>query len=233
MKRRVVSGLALSVVLAASSYGGELDGPGAMQGPQEAVMPRTVSPRTITIRIRNYAQVKPSVLNQATKAASDIFRGAGVDSVWVECSVGQTFLPDSSCSNPVTPLDLVLNLLPRSRTQNLHLRDEVLGMAMETTAQDFGAFASVFYDSVELCAAHRGLDLSHLLGHVIAHELGHLLLGANSHSGHGVMRACWSGKELVAAGQGGLSFSASEQHRLQTVLTARTQAASSGEESLE
>ena len=228
MNRRGVTSLALTLVLTMSSYGGELEGGGGTQGQQESVMRRTVSTRTIAIRIHNYARVKPSILNQATKVASEIFRDAGVDPIWVECSIGQRFLPDSVCTNPLTPLDLVLSLLPRSRNQNFHFRDEVLGMAMETTAQDFGSFASVFYDSVEICAAHRNVDLSHLLGHVIAHELGHLLLGADSHSCRGVMRASWSGRELIAVNQGILSFSASEEQRLQAVLTFRTQVALTG-----
>ena len=218
MKRQRIGGLALSLVLAASSYG----------GPQDAGMPRTMNERKITIRIHNYAQVKPSVLLPATRAAADILREAGVDSVWVECLAGQTELPDAACTSPVTPLDLVLNLLPRSQAQHLHFRDKILGVALETTGEDFGIFASVFYDNVKDCAAQRQLDLAQLLGHVIAHELAHLLLGTNSHSSHGVMCAFWCGKELLAAEQRGLSFSSSEKKRLQITLTARTLAALNG-----
>jgi hypothetical protein len=140
MKKQLIGYLTLTLILTVSSYGGERDGPGNIQGRQDAVVHRTVNQRTISIRIHNYARVKPSVLNQATKVASDIFRDAGVDSVWVECAVGETFSTDSVCANPLSSLDLVVNLLPRSRTQNFRFRDEVLGMAMETNTQDFGAF---------------------------------------------------------------------------------------------
>jgi hypothetical protein len=108
--------------------------------------------------------------------------------------------------------------------QHSHFRDEVLGIAINDTGKDFGVFASVFFDNAKDCAAQRGLDLTRLLGDAIAHELGHLLLGAKSHSGHGVMRPFWSGKELLAADQRGLSFSSSEKNRLQIALTARTSA---------
>jgi hypothetical protein len=188
---------------------------------------------TITIRIHNYAQVSRSVLLPSTKAASEILREAGVDTVWVECFAGQASLPDSVCTNPVTPLDLVVNLLPQCQAHSFHLRDEILGVAMEGTGQNFGILASVFYDSVKVYAAHRGLNLFQLLGHVIAHEVGHLLLGADSHSSDGVMRACWSGKELVAAAQRGLSFSFSEKKKLQIILIARTHATLIGDESHE
>jgi hypothetical protein len=67
----------------------------------------------------------------------------------------------------------------------------------------------------------------------VAHELGHLLLGAYSHSNRGVMGARWSGTDLLLAGQRGLSFSASEEKLLRTVLTARSQAAVSWDDNLE
>jgi len=81
---------------------------------------------------------------------------------------------------------------------------------------------------VKACAAQRKLDLAPLLGYVIAHELAHLLLGPSSHSSHGVMRDPWSGKELLAAEQRGLSFLSSEKKRLQITLTARTLAVLNG-----
>jgi hypothetical protein len=48
--------------------------------------------------------------------------------------------------------------------------------------------------------------LADILGTVIAHELGHLLLGSNSHSGVGIMRAHWQGEELRRLSRGGLWF---------------------------
>jgi len=151
-----------------------------------------------------------------------------VDSDWVECVVGQNELPEGACASPVTPLDLVLNLLPRSQAQHLHSQDKILGVAVEATGENFGIFASVFYDNTKVCATQWQLDLPPLLGLAIAHELGHLLLGTNSHSSRGVMRAFWSGKELLAAAQRGPSFSSSEKNRLQITLNARTLAAVSG-----
>ena len=218
MTRQIIIGLALSLALAASSFG----------APQDAGTPRIKSERQITIRIHNYAKVKPSVLLPAERAAADIFREAGVDSIWVECRAGQTELPGAACTSPMTPLVLVLNLLPRSMAQRLHFRNEVLGVAMEGAGKDFGFFASVFYDNVKDCAVQRQLDFAQLLGDAMAHELAHLLLGTNSHSGQGLMGAFWSRKELLVAEQRGLSLSSSETTRLHIALAARKLAALSG-----
>jgi len=223
MKKRSIGGWALSLVLAASCYG----------HPEDAAIPATRNDATITIRVLNYAQVKPAALLPAERAASEILRKAGVDPVWVECGGGQTGWLEPGCSSPVTPLDLVVNLLPRSLAQPLHFRDETLGAAVESAGKDFGFFAYVFYDNVKDCAVHENLDLPQLLGDTIVHELAHLLLGTNSHSNYGVMSPCWRGREFLAVKQSRLSFSSSEEKRLQATLAARTLAASSSSASPE
>jgi hypothetical protein len=99
---------------------------------------------------------------------------------------------------------------------------------MESGEQGFGCDAWIFYDPMKRFAVERELSLAQLLGHVIAHELGHMLLGPNSHSGMGLMRAQWSGRELQAADHGGLFFSASESKRIQNAVLVRWQAVSRG-----
>ena len=55
-----------------------------------------------------------------------------------------------------------------------------------------------------------------LLGCVIAHELGHLLLGTASHSQLGLMSAVWQDPELQQAVRGGLFFTAVEGERMRS-----------------
>jgi hypothetical protein len=54
--------------------------------------------------------------------------------------------------------------------------------------------------------SHTGTAI--ILGHAMAHELGHLLLGTNSHSSDGLMRAQWNRGDLAEAARGNLLFSA-------------------------
>ena len=45
--------------------------------------------------------------------------------------------------------------------------------------------------SVSFRAASHSTSVQRGLGHVMAHEMGHVLLGVNSHSAEGLMRAAW------------------------------------------
>jgi hypothetical protein len=58
-----------------------------------------------------------------------------------------------------------------------------------------------------------------ILGHAMAHELGHLLLGMNSHSRDGLMRAQWNRGDLAEAVRGNLLFSAQESTRMRSRFT--------------
>ena len=56
---------------------------------------------------------------------------------------------------------------------------------------------------------------------IIAHEIGHLLLGPDSHSAAGIMTARWKSRDLVAICQGGLTFTRQESERIQAEVRKR------------
>jgi hypothetical protein len=61
-----------------------------------------------------------------------------------------------------------------------------------------------------------------MLGHVMTHELGHLLLGSNRHSDAGVMRPRWSDRDLFRAQMGALQFTSAQADRMRLQVNART-----------
>jgi hypothetical protein len=83
--------------------------------------------------------------------------------------------------------------------------NEVFGVAF-LSADGEGCYSDVFYDRVMELHANWNVSLPDTLGNVMAHELGHLLLGSNSHSGMGIMRAHWQSEELRRLSLGGLWF---------------------------
>ena len=87
------------------------------------------------------------------------------------------------------------------------------GIAQPSTTGGFGYMAYIFYHRVaELCG--RQYPKAPVLGHMIAHELGHLLLGLSSHSRAGIMRVPWRSKDLQIACQNGMRFTKQQSNRI-------------------
>jgi hypothetical protein len=162
MTRQIIRGLAVSLALAVSSYGASQQGGAARAG----------TDKEITIRIHNYSGANFSVVGHAERVADSILREAGVNTVWVECPVNQDSFHGPICAAPLSSLDFVVNLVPRSMSDHWHLGGGVLGLAIEAEGKGFGFSASIFYDVVRDCAKQRREDLDQILGTAIAHELG-------------------------------------------------------------
>jgi len=156
----------------------------------------------VTINVYNDAGISEQVLAQAEQEATRIFHKAGVENVWVECRLWKPD-PDRSsrCQAPVGPTLLALRIVPRSSK----LRDSVFGIAF-LSAEGEGTYTDVFYVSVEKLHRDFHANLSRVLGDVMAHEIGHLLLGTNAHSAVGIMRPQWQGPELRSIGMGTFLF---------------------------
>ncbi len=177
---------------------------------------------TIVLRVYDYAGAEPAEYARAQQEASRIFRSAGLESVWIDCPVPGTN-PQTSppCQNTTGEPELVLRILPHSMAERLPLDKAALGFAQQSTDGTPAYVASVFYHRVGKLAEE--LECSHavILGHTVAHEVGHLLLGANRHSPNGIMCAHWSGKELRRAHNGSLSFLPQQAVRLRNEVHAR------------
>src|SRR5215467_13630853 len=81
--------------------------------------------------------------------------------------------------------------------------------------------ANVFSYDAEKLANRRGMRHGVILGHLAAHELGHLLLGVGSHSPHGIMHVPWRLKELDVIVQGLLVFTPQQAESMRTNIRAR------------
>jgi len=71
--------------------------------------------------------------------------------------------------------------------------------------------------------AFQGKDAqtSRILGHAIAHEVGHLLLGPSAHSPSGIMRGVWSPDDLKLMSWTYLLFTPSQSDQLRADLGRR------------
>ena len=102
---------------------------------------------------------------------------------------------------------------------------DTFGFALPAQGDGFGSHATIFYHSVEEVAREAKRATATVLGHVLAHEMGHLLLGMKGHSRQGIMHIPWGPKELGRAAQGGLLFVAKQEQRIRAQVQARMAAA--------
>ena len=110
---------------------------------------------------------------------------------------------------------MIVMIIASSATRELlddHAHD-VLGIAPRGPEKD-GAIAYVFYSRIETVANGYHANVASILGHVFAHEIGHLLLPLNAHSVDGIMRAFWDSAHVAHAVAGGLHFTAEQADRI-------------------
>jgi len=170
--------------------------------------PETNDLRTeVHIAVYDDANVPAELLAAAEVQVRRIFQQAGVETLWRNCSQGAESTQPIGC-HVVGSTHLVLRILPRAMGSQVRDRNDVLGTAT-LDEQGVGFYGYAFYDRIQQMAEARGLAPA-LLGHVLAHEIGHLLLRSNSHSISGIMSGRWVGEELRRLSEGALFFTPPE-----------------------
>jgi hypothetical protein len=202
-KQRRLSGMSVVVVAGVVGVLGFLFPETAFAGENDP------SP-TITVRIYNYSQASSVVLSGAEREARRILGKAGLRAVWLECPVGPTTVsPQGPCQKTSEDTDIKLRVLAEPVLNKF--QDTVFGFAVHPV------LASVYYEYAMRRARSDDaeFELPIILGCAIAHELGHLLLGSNSHSGAGIMQPRWEPKQVRQLMMGTLLFTIEQSKLMQ------------------
>ena len=149
----------------------------------------------VQVFLQDHGRVPADVLEQAKRAATRVFALSNIDVQWIG-------------DGPYQPCSLTVRIVAQTTHATRGSRF-VMGMAPETR-ETRAIIAFAFYDRIQLYSAALGLDASQMLGHVMAHELGHLLLPHGAHSTTGVMRGAWDDDQANQATMGLLTFSPAE-----------------------
>jgi hypothetical protein len=178
-----------------------------------AIPLRADSDSQITLRIYNAASVPGRTLLEAEQQLGYIFHTAGIAINILNCPVNPLADPTvTACPQSLGPSDLVVRLIPRGKAS-----DETFGLAF-LPAEGKGKYSDVFYEPVlqmrKSLSSKASLNEGRLLGHVIAHEVGHLLLGSHSHSSLGIMVARWQDSELRLLSTGNLLFTPEQAEKM-------------------
>lgn len=175
----------------------------------------------IRLRTYNYA-ISRGLLAGAKIEATTILNHAGLAVAWVDCPLDETELEDRpECQVPMGPADFVVKILSARAADRLFMNQEVMGEALQCARNWIGCSAYVFHRDLQELARYCDASESQLLGHALAHEIGHLLLGPNSHSPVGVMRANWRQADLQAIARAYLFFTGQQSRRIREEVSAR------------
>jgi hypothetical protein len=177
-----------------------------------AALARPDAPPTVRLKVSvfNDAMVAQPVLKAAQERAEAVLREAGISLTWLDCGTPGRWRPELGCRDLAFPTHLSVRLVAGRR-----------GVSEDTFGQSYlnergeGNYANVYVAQLSSCKALDLINEGELLGYVVVHELGHLLLGKDSHSSVGLMRAKWEVEELRRAARGNLSFTKSETERMQ------------------
>ncbi len=176
------------------------------------------SPLGLTVRVYNATRMPAALLRAARAEAEPILRESGVDVTFRPCGVATT--PGGvidPCDDPLKPFEVVVRVID-APTFNPSLHPHAYGVTYVAEETNRGWLATVFSDRIGDAAARVGLESSVLLGRVMAHEIGHLLLGRDYHGDAGVMRASWPDDLLSHDDAAEWRFSRGEAEAMQHVL---------------
>jgi hypothetical protein len=111
--------------------------------PAQGGGPTTGEPPTLTIRLYNYAEAPAVLLDDAAEIGGQIFRRAGIDTVWVTCAASPDQPSHRSCDESPGKRIVHVNILNREMSAKLGTDPNAFGLAF-TSDIEFGQFATVF-----------------------------------------------------------------------------------------
>lgn len=187
-----------------------------------AVSPQGRGSLKITLRMYNYG-VARSTLVQAEGKATAILNQVGLEVAWVDCpATPAEFKSYPGCQGLLGTTDFAVKILTADEAERFPSHHEALGRALPCPADQVGCSAYIFYRNVLEVAADGVADKSQVLGHAMVHEIGHLLLGPNSHTASGIMRGRWNKQDLETIAKAHLAFSEQQSEHIREEIRERS-----------
>ena len=211
MSRKNSLSCILNLLLSLSLHGLVLaEGSNVGQEPQN--QRETAQEIKVTVLVHNYAHLPKQILSDAKDRASLIFHKAGVEVDWADCPLNNedpSLYP--GCPELAGATQLFLRIFAKAAT-----KVDIAGEAFVAAR-----IANIFWNRVEEQAQRLHVASPRFLAHTVAHELGHLLLGSNSHSPVGIMTARWDAPTVTRIRQEGLYFHGQQSELMRSEMSKR------------
>jgi hypothetical protein len=176
----------------------------------------------VTMRIHDYVHLSNASLARASDVVSRLYGKIGVRIDWLgvlqQGGGGGRRRPAADGETSYVPAQLTINILTPKMAARGGVADGVLGYAAVAHEGGMGRIAYVIYDRVRDVASNGPVHESDLLGFVMAHEAGHLLLGPGSRSETGIMKCHWEWRRMQRLDALAMGFSELQAVRIRDTI---------------
>jgi len=170
--------------------------------PVSCALPSFADGLQLKVRIQNLSTVSPQAVDKAERIAERIFAHADLKLSWNNCDRDNA----PSCKKALEGSEVSVQLTTKSLKAEMSVSPQTFGASYVSDGAP-AQYSYVFCDRLQSAVGgHPEVDLATGLGYILAHELGHLLLGSNAHTHTGIMQSRWSGEQLKQAERGALAF---------------------------
>jgi hypothetical protein len=164
----------------------------------------------LTVSVYDFAHIGPKALNDAERVAAEAFVSAGIvarltTAISLDGKVlGSDFSASSGegCVESPLPPTIRAQILPHAPPG---FSPGALGYSLPCARQ--GAQITVYADRIEAVSRTANPSFYRVLGHSLAHELGHVLRRSNGHDASGLMKDVWNQQDWRRAAISVVSFS--------------------------
>jgi hypothetical protein len=146
--------------------------------------------QVVVIDLINSARLSARNLEHATRRAGGILITAGTAITW---RINPGNVQDPITSPAMTALNYDVRLQIVSSAPSSLPKSE---LAYSLPSVQIGTTITIFYDRVKRVSQEVEIDSASVLGLVIAHETGHMLLRSTKHSATGIMKSPWTKSDV-------------------------------------
>jgi hypothetical protein len=163
----------------------------------------------VIVEMYDGAHTGAKTLSQAEGLASEIFAHAGIEVQWSSRFVSdpRALLNDFSaefgqlCTQPLDSATLRVEILSHAPRG---FSPQALGYALPCARS--GMHVTIYADRVETVSSATLAMFYRVLGHALAHEIGHALLRSRGHDDTGLMKGVWAKSDWLRAAVSIVSF---------------------------
>jgi hypothetical protein len=174
----------------------------------------------VIVRTYNtYGVSGPDILT-ASRTVRALLSTVAINAQWRDCRIAGRPSSDAAdhCGDPVAPNEVIVRVVGAVQSSE---PESALGYSLIDPVLRTGSLATIYADRVIALSRTLDVDRGTMLGRAVAHEIGHLLLGSERHSGFGLMRGIWS-THLILENRGeDWLFTRQQGLAMQSALSAR------------